>query len=260
MLFETRRSGLRLVYETEGSGNPPLLFVHGWGGDRAHFAPQMAHFAEQHRVAAIDLRGHGESDRPPAETGNYSVATFANDALFVLQAAGIARPVVVGHGLGGLVALACAARADTVAAAVLINPALALDAASKASYAAAPAALRGDAAAAWRSQFVAGLFLPGETEGREAIEQGLNQGSASVAAAIWQNLADFAGEAALAAAQVPVLVIDSANIEAPLHAACPSIVVEQTPQVGHFNQLYAAAAVNAAIERFLAAHAPTQET
>jgi pimeloyl-ACP methyl ester carboxylesterase len=56
--------GARLAYEVAGAGDPPMVFVHGWCGDRSHFAPQVRHFAAGHAVAAVDLRGHGDSDRP----------------------------------------------------------------------------------------------------------------------------------------------------------------------------------------------------
>ena len=55
-------AGVRLVYDTAGAGDPPMIFIHGWCCDRSFFAPQFAHFAAGHAVAAMDLRGHGESD------------------------------------------------------------------------------------------------------------------------------------------------------------------------------------------------------
>src|SRR5262245_41821737 len=125
--FVATADGVRLAYDTAGRGEPPVVFVHGWGGDRSYFAPQVTHFADRHAVATLDLRGHGESGRPePGRPGSYEVAAFADDTLAVAEAAGLHRPVVVGHSLGGLAALACAARPGAVRAAVMVNPALAL--------------------------------------------------------------------------------------------------------------------------------------
>ena len=56
--------GIRLAYDTAGGGDPPIIFVHGWSCDRSYFAPQFEHFAVSHAVAAMDLRGHGDSSRP----------------------------------------------------------------------------------------------------------------------------------------------------------------------------------------------------
>ena len=56
--------GIRLAYDTAGAGDPPIVFVHGWSCDRSYFAPQIEHFAAGHAVAAVDLRGHGDSSLP----------------------------------------------------------------------------------------------------------------------------------------------------------------------------------------------------
>ena len=104
------RDGVKLAYETVGSGDPPIVFVHGWACDRSYFAPQIEHFSRRHAVAMVDLRGHGESECPDPAAGTYDVASFSDDVLSVAREAGFDRPVVVGHSLGGVVALACAAR------------------------------------------------------------------------------------------------------------------------------------------------------
>lgn len=58
------RDGVALYYEEQGQGKPALVFVHGWCCDRTYHAPQVAHFSKTHRCVALDLRGHGESDKP----------------------------------------------------------------------------------------------------------------------------------------------------------------------------------------------------
>src|SRR3954464_3768824 len=100
------RDGVTLAYEERGTGDPPLLFVHGWACDRTYFAPQVENFAREHRVVAVDLRGHGQSDAPP---GEYSPAVFAADLAWLCERLGIQRPVVIGHSMGGVVAVALAA-------------------------------------------------------------------------------------------------------------------------------------------------------
>ena len=59
-----KRDGINLVYEERGSGSPAFVFVHGWTCDRSFFAPQADYFAKKHRVVSLDLRGHGQSDKP----------------------------------------------------------------------------------------------------------------------------------------------------------------------------------------------------
>jgi pimeloyl-ACP methyl ester carboxylesterase len=62
----TISNGVKLAYDERGSGSPAFVFIHGWTCNRSFFAPQVEHFANRHRVISVDLRGHGESDKPQA--------------------------------------------------------------------------------------------------------------------------------------------------------------------------------------------------
>ena len=99
-----------------------MVFVHGWSCDRTYFAPQVEYFAARHAVVAVDLRGHGESSRPDPGPGGYDIPVLAEDVRAVVQASGLTRPVLVGHSLGALVGLACAADSDSFAAVVMVDP------------------------------------------------------------------------------------------------------------------------------------------
>jgi pimeloyl-ACP methyl ester carboxylesterase len=89
--------GARLAYEVAGAGDPPMVFVHGWCCDRSHFAPQVSRFSASHAVAALDLRGHGESNGPEPGPGAYDIAVLADDVLAVAAAAGLGQTVGAGH-------------------------------------------------------------------------------------------------------------------------------------------------------------------
>ncbi|HEV8298461.1 MAG TPA: alpha/beta hydrolase [Acidimicrobiales bacterium] len=101
---EVVRDGRVIRYVDAGKG-PGLVFVHGWCGDHTAFTPQIEHFACTHRVVVPDLRGHGESE--PADS--YGVADFAEDVAWLTRTLGLDRPVVIGHSLGGMVAVEAAA-------------------------------------------------------------------------------------------------------------------------------------------------------
>lgn len=64
-----------IVFDTAGEGDPPMLFLHGWCGDRSFFAPQFDHFSRSHWVVGLDLPGHGESRALAA----YSIDGLAAD-------------------------------------------------------------------------------------------------------------------------------------------------------------------------------------
>lgn len=96
------RNGVRLFYNDAGSGDPPLLFIHGWCCDHSYWRDQIPEFAQRHRVVAVDLRGTGDSDAPDEDS---KIAQFVDDVAWLSKEVGLDRPVLVGHSMGGLIAL-----------------------------------------------------------------------------------------------------------------------------------------------------------
>ena len=95
-------TGIETYVEQAGTGDPALVFLHGGGGWAEHWRLQFDRFAEITTTLMPDLRGHGRSEAPP---GRYSLETFADDVSALLDARRIDRPVLVGHSLGGAIAL-----------------------------------------------------------------------------------------------------------------------------------------------------------
>ena len=246
-------AGLRLAYETAGAGDPPMIFVHGWACDRSYFAPQFRHFAAGHAVAAMDLRGHGESSHPAPGPGIYDIDVLAGDVLAVAGAAGLGPPVLVGHSLGALIGLACAARAGAIRALVMVDPAPITNERAKTFFRESVGAVAADDDGAWRMKFVEGMFLPTDRVKRAAIIGQMPGIPPGIAAGIMRAMGEF-DASTLAKATVPVLSIGSAvpsNASSDLRRLCPAISIGQTVGAGHFNQLEVPDQVNAMIERFL---------
>jgi pimeloyl-ACP methyl ester carboxylesterase len=248
-------AGLRLAYDAAGAGDPPMIFIHGWCCDRSYFAPQFEHFASGHAVVAMDLRGHGESGRPAGRPGGYAMDVMADDVLSVAGAAGCDRPVLVGHSLGALIGLSCAARAGAIRALVMVDPAPITNEKAKRFFRESVAAVAADDNGSWRTTFVEGMFLPTDAARRAAIIEQMTRTPSAISAEVMRVMGEFDGAGALAQATVPVLSIGSAvpsNASADLRRLCPAITVGQTVGSGHFNQLEVPDQVNAMIERFLA--------
>jgi pimeloyl-ACP methyl ester carboxylesterase len=87
-----------------GGTGPDLLFVHPTGFPAGFFGPLAERLRDSFRVVGVDLRGHGASDKPPADSGLYSYGLMADDAIAFLDRLGIDAVMVVGQSLGGGVA------------------------------------------------------------------------------------------------------------------------------------------------------------
>jgi pimeloyl-ACP methyl ester carboxylesterase len=93
--------GHRRAYVKTGRG-PAILLLHGMACDHTTWAPVIERLARNHTVIAPDLLGHGHSDKPRAD---YSVGGYANGMRDLLAVLGVDRVTVVGHSLGGGVAM-----------------------------------------------------------------------------------------------------------------------------------------------------------
>jgi len=119
---EVSVAGARVNFRTWGEPGPGIVLVHGGAAHARwwdHIAPMLA---ADHRVVALDLTGHGDSDR----RSQYSLSVWAQEAIEAASAGQIVGPpVVIGHSMGGWVALTAGAeRADDVAGVVAIDSAL----------------------------------------------------------------------------------------------------------------------------------------
>jgi pimeloyl-ACP methyl ester carboxylesterase len=91
----------RRAFRQAGQG-PPVLLLHGLGDSSATWAALLPELARTHRVIAPDLLGHGRSDTP---RGDYSIPAHANDLRDLLDALRLRRATVIGHSLGGGLAM-----------------------------------------------------------------------------------------------------------------------------------------------------------
>jgi pimeloyl-ACP methyl ester carboxylesterase len=151
--------GVAVRFEVHGGGGPALVFVHGWSCDRTYWLGQVNHFAERYRVVAVDLAGHGESglDRPA-----WTMASFGDDVVAVVDHLGLAETVLIGHSMGGDVIVEAARRLPgRVAGLVWVDVYSTLGEAALDETAVAEfvAPFRADFVTATRD-FVRGMFLP----------------------------------------------------------------------------------------------------
>jgi pimeloyl-ACP methyl ester carboxylesterase len=249
-----RLNGARICYEEDGTRAQPIVFVHGWCCNHRYFGPQYGHFAARHHVVALDQRGFGESDKPEQK---YTIEGFADDVAALCRELRLERPAIVGHSMGGAIALAVAARHPSLVRAIaLCDPAVFFPQFMKDAIGPFLQGLASpdyqNVAAAFIEQR---LFAPGDDAARRLrITAEMCQTPQHVMSSAFENLIAFDCETAARACKVPVLLIDA---EAPIperarfREACPQLVMAQTAGAGHFHQLEVPEQVNAMLERFL---------
>src|SRR5213593_4738202 len=93
--------GHRVIYRMAGDG-PPVVLIHGMVNSSRHWEDVALALAEDYTVVAPDLIGHGDSATP---RGDYSLGAHAASIRDLLAAIGIERATIVGHSLGGGVAM-----------------------------------------------------------------------------------------------------------------------------------------------------------
>ena len=97
----TKLDGARIHYVNYGKGSDALVLIHGWTMNADNWRDQIQDFANRNRVIAVDLPGHGQSDKPQV---SYTMDYFARAVEAVMRDAKVKRAVLVGHSMGTPVA------------------------------------------------------------------------------------------------------------------------------------------------------------
>jgi pimeloyl-ACP methyl ester carboxylesterase len=94
-------------YRVYGQGEPALILIHGWSADSSYWDQQLEFFKKRYTVVTLDLAGHGESG---TARGDWSIAAFGADVAAVANRIPNRELVLVGHSMGGPVALEASRR------------------------------------------------------------------------------------------------------------------------------------------------------
>ena len=215
-----------------GSGDPPLVILHGLFGAARNWGGIQKQLAQRHRVLALDLRNHGESGHAAA----MDHATMAGDVAGMIAGRGLGACAVVGHSMGGKVAMALALRHSALVSRLVVADI------APVRY---PPALRGYVAAMRGLALTAGLTRRGADA---ALAHAVPEDS--IRAFLLQSL-DFGGEAPawkLGLAEITVAMPDIEDFVVTGHHAGPTLVLagERSAyvQAGHhalFRALFPAA-------------------
>jgi pimeloyl-ACP methyl ester carboxylesterase len=218
---------------------------------------QAAHFANNHRVVSVDLRGHGESDAPDQE---YTIEGFADDLAWMIGELGLERPIAVGHSMGGTIVVQLAAsRADLLGGIVLLDPGRIDPPTPKMieAFGGAIARMQRDLHGT-RTALFDSFFLPGHNASiRDAVQEQAKLAPDHVVGNSFGHLLRWDGKAAAERVTVPTLHIAAEpgrNRASTVTAAIEHAVNRKTDDAGHFFLLEIPDQVNAMIEEFIHAH------
>lgn len=249
------RDGIALAYEEAGQGAPSLVFVHGLACHRGFWAEQVKHFSRHYRVLAVDLRGHGDSDAPEQR---YTMQLLADDVAWMCSQLGIERPVVVGHSLGGLVALELAAgHSEQVRAITLVDSILLAPGVRARFVRELVAALRSAEASRALREYYSTFFGPHDDQARMAwiLDEIVRTPSHVTSSILEESVQSWDDADALGRCEVPLLYLDASTPNADLARATklqPRLAVGRTVGSGHFSPCEVPEQINAMLERFLA--------
>ena len=252
--LEVAYDELRLSHEEFGSVGMPLLFVHGLGCDRTDFSYQIERFGRERRVVAVDLRGHGQSIRPE---GDYSVPTFADDLARLCSELELERPAIVGHSMGGQVALDLAARYPGFPGAVVMLDSTVLPPSRFTEFLRPfSAAMRTPGYREALHRFFEYAFAPTDNPGRkERLLERISLIPQHVAQPSWESVfSAWDGAAAAAGCETPVLYVDHGSPVCDLdhlRELCPQLLQGKTVGAGHWAMLEVPEQVDAMIGRLL---------
>lgn len=97
--------GSTITYGVKGQGETAIVFIHCWTCNHQFWRPQIETFSQQQKVIWLDLAGHGLST---SKRDNYTMKAFGEDVAAVVNKVGAERVILVGHSMGGPVAIEAA--------------------------------------------------------------------------------------------------------------------------------------------------------
>jgi len=263
--------GIRLFYERQGDGNPPLVFVHGYACSHDDWQPQVDFFRTRQCVVTCDLRGHSASDRDPAHC---DIETYGADISALLSALELQPAILIGHSMGCRVVLQASLDApQRVAGLILVEGSRGGMGDPQVAERTTRQMIQADGYTTMMRRLFNDMFLEGSDPALKAhiVTRALAL-SEEIGAHLFPRIMGWDArhlDTALSRVAVPVLILQSTyinleRVRVPLHPGAttpwldliqhhvPTAHMEIVSGVGHFPMLEAPEAVNQSMAAFVA--------
>ena len=244
--------GVHVQYRVYGSGEPALLFIHCWSCDSNYWRKQVPAFKQKYTVITVDLAGHGGTD---GNRSDWSIARFGQDVATAAAAIPNQQIVLVGHSMGGPVAIEAARLLENRVIGIIgvdtFNT-IGAPGPSKAQIDAIIKPFEADFIGHTRSLVTEHLFRPGgnrDLANKVAYDMSLSPPRTAIPSL--RALFEYDFSAPLKEIAVPIMAIDSdlgepVN-EARIRKVLPKFRAVIIPGVGHFLMMENPQAFNAAL-------------
>lgn len=243
----------RVSYSVSGSSSNTVVLIHGWGGKKEQWQPQISNLDRNFRVIAIDLPGYGQSDKPKT---NYTMAFKAAAVQAALQEVKAAKAVLVGFSMGAqVISEFYKQHPEQVAGLVSIDGTLRGLSIPPDRLEEMVAPYRTGQHEAPLRQFFGTMFPnPGTEKLRDEVIETLLKTPAYVLQSSFEQMAD-ASTWKVSKISVPLLMIKQNNPawseEEYVKQLQPKAIYKEMPGVGHFIHLEKPSEVNALLNEFL---------
>lgn len=227
-----------LACERRGKGKPLIFFIHGWTCRRSYWRPQLDYFSARFAVAALDLPGHGDSGS--GDRTSWGVRSFARDVVAAVNALEAQQVILVGHSMGGAVALEAARQLGARVVGVVLIDTFVIDygGLSVETVQAIVTPFREDFAAAMTVLVEQTATAATPAELKQQLIREMSAADPSWALPVWDDLLSWNPQAAFDALQVPIHAVNGALIPESARQRCAPFVHETIiPGAGHFLQM-----------------------
>lgn len=248
------KDGTTLAFKEAGRGTPPIIFVHGAFCDHAQFEQQVKYFERRHRVLTFDCRGHGQSSVP---IRGYTTLDFAEDVIRLSHELGITKPVIVGHSMGGNIAVELAATfSDFPSAIIALDAPILIPQATRSrmkhvNESLAPPQLK---EAVIRSMSE-GFLSTDDSACKHRVLSTMEAIPARVFKSVWEEgLLQWDGSAAVKKCSIPFMYVSHGSSNCDLNLLqelYPELAMGRTVGAGHWSMMEIPDQVNAMLSRFI---------